>query len=132
MDRLLTRYDIQVKNENDQMELDLILNSDNRKIIHGTVWNDDLENPRRVPEALVQLFKAGKNYKDDPFDIKPIGCVITDASGEFLVGPFEPETMIIFKITKFWRDDISSNSNYCEASFQISGEYSETTSDGEK
>jgi len=113
------------------MHLDFILNSTNKKVIHGTVWNDDLSDPKRVPDALVQLYQAGKNYNDDPLDIKPIGYVITDASGEFLAGPFDPETIVIFKIFKFWGNSMNSNNEYWDVSLMISGEDFYVTS-GEK
>ncbi|OBR92848.1 hypothetical protein CLRAG_21410 [Clostridium ragsdalei P11] len=131
MAKILTRYDILVKSEKNQMNLDFILNSTDKKVICGTVWNDDLKNPERVPEALVQVFRAGKNYEKDPLDIKLIGYVITDASGQFLVGPFETGTMIIFKIFKFWGNK-NDSSEYCEASFQISGEHIEKNSGEEQ
>lgn len=118
MSKILTRYDILANGEGKQMNLDFILNSNEKKIINGTVWNDDLSNPQRVSEALVQVFKAGKNYENDPLDIKLIGYVITDASGDFVVGPFEAGTMVIFKVFKFWGED--NNSEFEEASFQIS------------
>lgn len=126
MGKILTRYDIQVNSEKEEMNLDFILNSNDKKVIHGTVWDDNLSNPQRVPDALVQLYQAGKNYNDDPLDIKPIGYVITDASGEFLVGPFEADTIVIFKIFKFWGNRMNSN-----ISLIISGEDFYMTS-GEK
>ncbi|WP_411679096.1 hypothetical protein [Clostridium thailandense] len=122
MNRILTRYDILVKNEGEQMNLDFILNSTEKRVIYGTVWDDDLKDPKRVPEALVQVFKAGKNYQEDPLDIKLIGYVITDNSGDFIVGPFELGTMVIFKIFKFWGNN-DFGDEYGEGSFQTSGEH---------
>lgn len=119
MSKLLTRYDIQVNSNKDEMSLDFILNSSDKKVIRGTVWDDDLNNPKRIPNALVQLYQAGKNYNDNPLDIKAIGYAITDASGEFLVGPFDSDTILIFKIFKFWEDINDGNKNI---SFIISGE----------
>lgn len=127
MSKILTRYDILVNSGSEPMNLDFILNSSDKKIIYGTVWNDDFNNPKRVPEALVQVFKPGENYEENPLDIKLIGYIITDNSGEFIAGPFEKGTMVIFKIFKFWQNS-SPNSGYYEASFQISGEHMEMTS----
>lgn len=115
MGKILTRYDIQVNSDNDQMDIDLILNSNDKKVIHGTVWDDNTSSPKRVPEALVQIYVVGENYKDDPLDIKLIGFVISDASGEFLVGPFDKGTTVIIKVFKFWKYDIYNESNNSKA-----------------
>ena len=116
--KILSRYDIQVSGEKDQMNLDFILNSNDKKVIHGTVWNDNLSDPQRVPEAIVQLYQAGENYHNDPLDIKPLGYVITDVSGEFLAGPLDAGAIIIFKIFKF----IENSRDYWDISLLISGE----------
>jgi len=125
MVKILSRYDIQVSGEKDEMNLDFILNSNDKKIIHGTVWDDNLSSPQRVPDAIVQLYQAGENYNNDPLDIKPMGYVITDASGEFLAGPFDPEKIIIFKIFKF----AENSKEYWDISLMISGEEFNLTSD---
>jgi hypothetical protein len=111
MGKILTRYDIQVNSDNEQMNIDLILNSNDKKVIHGTVWDDNISSPKRVPEALVQLYLAGENYRDDPLDIKLVGFVFSDASGEFLAGPFDSGTTVIIKVFKFWKYDIYNESN---------------------
>ena len=113
MTKILTRYDIQINsdNEDNQLNIDLILNSNNKVVIYGTVWDDNPLSPERVPEALVQLYIAGEKYKDDPLDIQPIGYVISDASGDFLAGPFDHGTSVILKVFKFWKYS-SYNNNY--------------------
>jgi len=127
MSKIFARYDIQINSDNDhdQLNIDLTLNSTNKKVIHGTVWDDNSLSPERVPGAQVQLYVAGENYKDDPLDIQPIGYVISDESGEFLAGPFEHGTSVILKIFKIWKyDAYNDNYEYRASSTSCSGETS--------
>ena len=100
----LSRYDILVGSEKERSNLDFIINTLEKSIINGTVWDDDLNNPKRVPQALIQVYNPGKNYEEDPLDIKLIGYTIADNEGHFVVGPFEVGSMVILKISKFFGD----------------------------
>jgi hypothetical protein len=92
------RYDIQVTNDYEQLDLDFILTKDDEKIVHGTVW-DDSDDPKRIPGAVIVISVPGDNYYDsDPNDIKTIECIRADYNGEFAVGPFKAGMTVIFKI----------------------------------
>ena len=100
-----TRFDIQPGGKSKNLDLDFILNIDDRKIIHGTVW-DDSDTPKRIPDAIVSIYIAGKNYNNDPNNLSSIGYVITDYLGEFFIGPFDPDVTIVLKVFKcIWDQD---------------------------
>ena len=100
MHNRITRYDIHLSADKEQTGLDFILNRSDKRIIHGTVWNDDLSDPKPEEEALVFVYLPGKNYDSDPLDIVNIGYVVTDKNGEFFAGPFEAKAAVILKVYK--------------------------------
>lgn len=102
----ITRYDIHLDPEREPLNLDFIANRSDKKVIHGTVWNDDLSDPRPEAEALVFFYLAGKNYQTDPLDLIHIGYTLTDKSGEFFAGPFDAGDAIIIKICKMNKPQI--------------------------
>lgn len=102
-----SRYDIQIVNEYEQLNLDFILPKDDEKIIHGTVW-DDSDDPQKVPGAMIMLFIPGPTYYDsDPNDLKSIGYTMADSNGEFTIGPFKIDSTIIIKIYNALKNDSS-------------------------
>ena len=96
----ISRYDIYLSDNEEPLNLDFILNRSSKKIVQGTVWNDDLSDPRPEADALVFIYLPGENYNEDPLDIKSVGYVVTDNMGKFIAGPFEAESEVIFKISK--------------------------------
>ena len=96
----MSRYDIHFGDEDEPMKLDFILNRSQKKIVHGTVWNDDLSDPQPEKDALVLIYLPGKNYTEDPQDLINIGYAVTDKMGEFIAGPFSAESEVILKICK--------------------------------
>ena len=98
MKNKLSRYDINIVKEYEQLNLNFILPKNDEKIIHGTIW-DDSDDPQKIPGALIMLFVPGPTYYDsDPNDLKSIGYTTADYTGEFTVGPFKIGSTIIIKI----------------------------------
>lgn len=109
MNNKSSRYDIQIAEDYEQLNLDFILPKDDEKIIHGTVW-DDSDDPKRVPDAIIMLFTPGSTYYDsDPNDLRSIGYVTADYNGEFAVGPFKTGSTVIIKIFNAIKNDASLN-----------------------
>lgn len=96
----ITRYDIHLDDTTEPLNLDFIANRSEKRIMHGTVWNDDLSDPQPEEGVLVFFYLAGKNYKDDPLDVVRIGYTVTDKNGEFFAGPFSAEAAVIVKVYK--------------------------------
>lgn len=115
----LSRYDILIGSEKERSNLDFIINKLDKSVINGTVWNDDLNNPERVPEALIQVYKPGNNYGENPLDIKLIGYTIADNEGHFIVGPFDVGSMVVLKISKFFDD----RDEFMETSYYVGEQY---------
>lgn len=93
-----SRYDIQITDQYQQLEVDFILPKNNERMIHGTVW-DDSDMPQKISGAVLVIYMPGDDYYDtDPNDLKLIGYVTTDDNGEFVAGPFKVGTTVIFKI----------------------------------
>lgn len=98
MNNSSSRYDLLLSNESESLNLDFILPTENKKIVHGTIWNDN-DTPETVKNAVVLLYEPGKNYYDsDPNDLKFINYVFPDSNGEFVAGPFDINSNIIIKI----------------------------------
>ncbi|XMB67505.1 hypothetical protein RI065_02990 [Mycoplasmatota bacterium zrk1] len=111
MGYLKKRYDILITDESKVMNLDFVITPDDRKLIHGIVWDDSI-NPKKIKDAIIAVFKAGPNYNEDPNDISPIGYAFSDANGEFLIGPFKSGESIIIQISKFKENGTGSDTGY--------------------
>jgi hypothetical protein len=102
MDYQINRFVIDVpkggeKTSTDQLDMDFFLQEDYRKVILGTVR---FPNGQPAPCSVVKFFKlkhAGSNAETTS-ELDPIGHVITDDNGQFLLGPVYPGERIILKI----------------------------------
>ncbi len=94
----LTRFVINAAqdfNSAQQLDEDFFLVPDERKVVHGTVRFPD---GTPAPCAVVKFFKVVSGDPATTCDLEPIGHAITDDCGQFLLGPLDPEAVIVIKI----------------------------------
>ena len=102
MDYQINRFVIDVSKDTertstDQLDMDFFLQPDYRKVILGTIRFPD---GTPAPCSVIKVFKL-KHPSSDPettSELEPIGHVITDNCGQFLLGPVYPGEKIILKV----------------------------------
>jgi hypothetical protein len=85
--------------KNEQLETTIILQKENRSVIHGVVLD---ENKCPVKDAVIKLFELPN--KEKCCELIPITHTFTDECGQFLFGPLPPCKHFVIKV---WHNGVN-------------------------